>query len=449
MKAPVRVVPASAPLGRIAFMARFIGNPLAALPQAVFEEDLVPLGRANPRALWITSPALVKAVLLDERERFRKTVAVRLLGPLLGKGILTSDGDDWIWQRRAAAPVFRTTGLPHFVPTFVRAAEDTVARWRASPPGTVQAIDADMTRATFDVISSTLLPSADAGFTDVLRGSVEALQRYGGVDILYASLNLPRWLPRPGGLAKHRAVQALRAAVLALVHERRARPGGADDLLDRLIAARDPETGAAMDDAQLVDNLLTFYLAGHETTAKALTWTLYLLAIRPDWARRVREEVEQVTGGARLAGPHVGQLVLTEQVVKESMRLYPPAPIMSRQAVEPCELGGLRVDPGMSVIMPIYAMHRHARRWADPDAFDPGRFAPGNDIPRYQYMPFGAGPRVCIGLSFAMMEATAILATLVRAASFEAPPGAAPTPVARVTLVPRGGMPLRVTPDAL
>jgi cytochrome P450 len=195
-----------------------------------------------------------------------------------------------------------------------------------------------------------------------------------------------------------------------------------------------------------VDNLLTFYLAGHETTAKALTWTLYLLACSPGWTRALEEEIARVTGGSEVNAAHIEQLVLTQQVLKESMRLYPPVPLMTRQAVADTRLGEHAVRAGTSVVMPIYAIHRHAKRWADADAFDPARFAPEKEaaIPRYQYMPFGAGPRICIGMGFAMMEATAMLATLLRHASFAPVAGREPAPVARVTLIPGGGMPLAV-----
>jgi len=450
MLTPPRIVPPARPLGRVAFIARFVRNPLAAIPQAAYEEDFVPLGPVNARAAWITAPNIVKAVLLDQRDKFRKLTQIRLLGPLLGKGILTSDGADWKWQRQAAAPMFRPAELASFVPMFVRAVDATLARWRASPQGTVHAIDADMTHATFDVISSTLLPSAETAFAAGVQRATQSLQRFGGWDILYASLDVPRWMPRPGGMAKQRAIRHLRSAVMALVRARRAEHSAGrapDDLLDRLIVARDPESGAAMDDEQLVDNLLTFYLAGHETTAKALTWTLYLVARSPEWAARLEDEIERVTRGAPVSGEHIDKLVLVQQVLKESLRLYPPAPMMSRQAVEETELGGHRIARGMSVLIPIYALHRHSKRWENPDAFDPARFAPEREggIPRYQYMPFGAGPRVCIGMSFAMIEATAILATLLRAARFETTDAPEPLPLARVTLVPKGGMALRVS----
>ena len=431
--------PARAPAG-LRFMAAFVKNPLDVIPQAAYQDDFVAVGKTRA---WVTSPAIIKAVLLDERDKFRKLTSIRLLGPLLGKGILTSEGADWKWQRQASAPMFRPQALGTFVPAFVRAAQDTLSRWRAAPGE--HDIDADMTRATFDVVSATLLPSADEAFVRRMHESLRALQRHGGWDILYAALRMPAWFPRPGLFAGYGAMRELRAEVARLLRRERDTPGG-DNLLNRLVAARDPETGRGMDDEQLVDNLLTFYLAGHDTTAKALTWTLYLLARSPEWMKRVADEVRNVAGDAPVDAAHVERLQLTQQVLKESMRLYPPVPMMSRQAIAATRIEGLAVEPGMSVIFPIYAIHRHAKRWERADAFDPARFAPEREqaIPRYHYMPFGAGPRVCIGMSFALTEATAILATLVRHARFEPAGVEEPVPVARVTLIPKDGLRLKV-----
>ena len=445
---PPRIAPPAKPLGRLAFISTFVRNPLEAIPRAVYEEDMVALPGGGPRGAWITSPALVKAVLLDERDKYRKLTQIRLLGPLLGKGLLTSEGADWKWQRQAAAPMFRPAELDAFVPRFVEAAEATLARWRASPAGSVQAVDEEMTRATFDVISTTLLPSQGEEFGATVQRAVETLRRFGGWDIFYAALNLPRWVPRPGYLGKLRAMRTLRSAVLQRLQEHRRRDAAGDDLMKRLVAARDPESGRAMDDEQLVDNLLTFYLAGHETTATALGWTLHLLAHSPEWTQALEEEIEEVTRGAPIASGHLERLVRVQQVIKESMRLLPPVPVMSRQAAVDTTLGGQRLAAGASVLIPIYVIHRHSRRWDRPDEFDPARFAPAreDEMPRYQYIPFGAGPRICIGMSFALAEAAAILATLLRGARF-APADAAPVELlAGVTLRARDGLRLRVTP---
>jgi cytochrome P450 len=444
---PPRIVPPARPLKGLAFLAAFVRNPLEVTPQEVYERDTVvnPLGRTQ--RLWITAPALVKTVLLDEREKFQKLSQIRLLSPLLGKGILTTEGVEWKWQRQASAPMFRHQDLMGFVPAFVRATEAQVAKWRAAPSGAVQAIDRDMTRATFDVISATLLPSADHA---TVEESMGLFQRGSGWGLLYAMAGVPVWLPHPGMISAARATRMLRAAVGAMLRRRRNEEEkigtSPDDLMHRLMRAQDPESGQSMNEERLIDNLLTFYLAGHETTARALAWTLYLVARSPQWAALLEEEIDRVTGGAPVEGAHIEQLALTQQVIKESMRLYPPVPLLSRQAVVATRLDGIDLLPGATVVMPIYAMHRHAKRWEDPDAFDPARFAPEREarIPRYQYLPFGAGPRICIGMAFAMIEATAMLATLLQKARFSPVAGHEPFPLARVTLQPGGGMPLRV-----
>ena len=430
-------------------MAKFVRNPLQVIPQGVYEKDYVPYRGGKAGLAWITAPEFVKTVLLDEREKFHKLAQIRVLGPLLGKGILTSEGTDWKWQRQTTAPLFRQQELANFVPTFVRAAEEAAARWRAEPQGAVQAIERDMTRATFQVISTTLLPTADLQVMDAIEHSTASFQRTGAWSQLYALAKLPHWLPQPRQRANRRAVLALREAVARLLRERRASGLEPHDLMQSLMRAHDPETGHAMNDEQLIDNLLTFYLAGHETTAKALTWTLYLLARSPHWTAALKDEIARVTAGAPVSAADIERLVLVQQVLKESMRLYPPVPLMTRQAVGDAQLGPHPIANGTSVVMSIYAIHRHRARWNDPDAFDPERFAPPREaqIPRYQYMPFGAGPRICIGMVFAMLEATAMLATFLQRARFAPVEGYEPLPVARVTLVPRGGMPLRVWTD--
>lgn len=445
---PVRIAPPARPLGRLAFVAAFVRNPLEVIPRAVYEEDLFETGGLGGARIWITEPSLIRGVLLDERENFRKLNAIRLLAPLLGKGILTSEGAEWKWQRQACAPIFRYRELLGHVPQFVRAAQALLRAWRAHAPGAVQAVDRDMARVTFEVIAATLLPSADGTVAPVIEDSTRVFQKSGGWAQLFASFGAPSWLPHPGMLAGARAIATLRAAVATILRERRASGAAPADLVQRLMSARDPETGRAMNERQLVDNLLTFYLAGHETTARALAWTLYLLARSPRWSAALEDEVALVTGGAEVAPEHIERLVCVQQVLKESMRLYPPVPLISRQAVAEVRLGARRVRAGTSVVIPIYALHRHAKRWIDPDAFDPTRFAAEREaaLPRHQYMPFGAGPRSCIGSAFAMIEATAILATLVRAARFAPLEGHEPVPVARVTLLPRGGIALRVAP---
>jgi cytochrome P450 len=443
---PPYIKPPPRPLNRLTFVVRFLRNPLLVIPQAVYEQDFVPFDGGSTPFAWITEPGLIKAILLDEHEKFDKLLQIRVLGPLLGKGILTSEGPEWKWQRQTSAPMFRHHELMTFVPTFVRAARELLDRWRHSSAGSRQQIERDMTRVTFDVVCATLLPAGDATVATAVETSTDRFQKSGNWHRLYIIANAPSWLPQPGRRAMEGAIRTLRALVAGMVRERRKAGNVRDDLMHRLMNAHDPETGAPMNDEQLIDNLLTFYLAGHETTAMALTWTLYLLALSPEWTSVLKSEIARVTGGAPVAAEHIDKLVQTQQVLKESMRVYPPVPLLSRQAVTDVEIGSHAIKAGTSIVMPIYAIHRHRERWCAPNLFDPIRFAPENEakISRYQYLPFGAGPRICIGMAFAMIEATAMLATILQAARFETVADHVPIPIARVTLHPKGGMPLKV-----
>jgi cytochrome P450 len=442
-----RVAPLDRRIGALAFFRRLLRNPLRVLPAAAYEEGIVVAERAGRTVCWITDASLIRAVLLEGRETFGRTpITQRILGPLLGAGVLTADGSAWKWQRQTVAPVFRHADLLAFVPTIGACAAGLLAEWGRGRPDSVRAIDADMTAVTFDVIAHTLLPGGDTHVAPLIGDSGFDYQKPLGWQLAYANFGLPSWMPHPGMLMMRIAQRELRKAVADLVAERRAKPAGRDDLLQRLMQAKNPETGAGMSDDLLVDNLLTFFMAGHETTAKALTWTLYLLARAPAWQARLAQEIGDVAGRGPILSDHIDRLTLTTQVIKESMRLFPPAPIISRQANQETRLGDVRIPAGAQIIIPIYAIQRHRRYWSDPDRFDPARFAPENEakISRYHYMPFGAGARICVGMAFAMIEAVAILATLVRAARFTAIPGREPEPISRVTLRPAGGMPLGV-----
>jgi len=444
---PPTVAAAARPQPLLAFLFRFVANPLATVPRKAYEEGIV-VGSGGGPVAWLTDPALIETVLLEEAERFPKTPLERqVFGRTLGDGLLTSQGAAWRWQRRTAAPLFRPADLTGLVPAMSHAAEAQLDRWRTHPAGAVQAIDRDMSRTTFHVISRTMFAgSADDEAAAILHAAERMLVSVSW-DIAAAMLHFPAWLWYPGKYGRRRAGDALRAAVAAILTRRRDAGLEGDDLLVRLACARDPETGAPMSERQLIDNLLTFLAAGHETTAKALTWALYLVARAPGWQQRVRREVQAVAGAAAIDAGHLEHLVVTRAVVEETMRLYPPAPIMARLASAATSLGGVALPQGAIVMIPIYALHRHRRLWEDPDRFDPDRFFPERRgrIARTQFMPFGFGPRTCIGASFAMMEAVAILATLVRGAQFQWDGRHLPEPLSRITLRPKGGMPLGVS----
>lgn len=429
------------------FIARFIRNPLTALPRQVYEESIVTLPSVGDRIAWVADPALVERVLLTEQESFPKTpLDKRALGPALGSSILTSEGAEWRWQRKTAAPPFRHAEILAYVPAMTDAADKQLGRWSARPEGAIAEIDGVMTVTTFDVISRTVLAGCGQAEGDVIRSAGQEFLEPISWPIAYGMLGLPDWLWHPGRGRMLRAAARQRAAVAAVIQRRRTEPGMPGDILARLLAARHPETGEPMSDDQLVDNLTTFLAAGHETTAKALTWALYLLARAPSWQERIRDEVRTVAGTRPIAPAGIESLAVTTRVVKEAMRLYPPAPVLTRLASEDVTLGPKHLTKGTLVVIPIYAVHRHRKTWVDPDRFDPDRFLPEHerDHHRAQFMPFGFGPRTCIGASFAMIEVVTLLATLVRGAAFEWDGRHRPEPVSRVTLRPKGGMPLKV-----
>jgi cytochrome P450 len=394
----------------------------------------------------VTRPDLVEQVLLGDR--FQKTdVEKRVLGASLGDGILTSNGAHWRWQRRAMAPLFRHQEILTYVPAMVGAADALAARWRQDGRR-VRAVDTDMIDVTFDVIARTMLTGGVPAEAALIKKEGSAYLAKTSWELAWALLKLPQWLPHPGTWPMRRAARRMRRAVGDIVARRRAEGGTGGDLLGRLLAARNPETDMAMDDDHVVSNLLTLLEAGHETTARALTWTLYLLARAPEWQDRVRAEVLSAAGSGPIEAAHVDRLAVTTRVIKETMRLYPPAPVVVRTPLSDTTLGDVAIRAGAQVVVPIYAIHRHRKLWLDPDRFDPDRFLPEAEkaMPRMQYMPFGAGPRICIGMSFAMVEAVVLLATLVRAARFDWDGRHLPEPVSRVTLRPKGGMPLMVEP---
>lgn len=431
------------------YIAEFIRNPLGAFPRQVYEEPLVTLRDDGKLLVWLTDPALIETVLLTEQHRYTKTpVEKRAFGPTLGDGILTSNDEAWRWQRKIAAPLFRYSELMRHVPVMAQAAERQLELWRETPQRRVIAIDRDMTDVTFDVITRTILVGCDPVEGEIIKNSGKINLDHVTWVLAYALLRLPAWFWHPGKARMERAAIDERNAVLRLIARRRAEGGVGEDILARLLAAKHPDTGEPMSDAQLADNLLTFLVAGHETTAKTLAWTLYLLARAPDWQDRVRAEIEAVAGQRPISAEDIGNLPLTQRVLKESLRLYPAAPVVTRMPREPVTLAGVNLSPGTIIIMPIYAIHRHRKLWDDPGRFDPDRFLPEREktYARAQFMPFGFGPRTCIGSSFAMLEATALLATFVRGARFEWDGRHLPEPVSRITLRPKGGMPLTVTP---
>lgn len=446
---PPTVEAAEKPLPLHRFLFRFVRNPLLSLPRSAYEEPITILRSPMRTVAWISDPALVETVLVTNAGSFEKTsIEKRVFARTLRDGVLTSEGKLWRWQRRSMAPMFRHMEILRYVPAMAEAADALIGRWRQAKPGSIQPIDRAMTETTFAIIARTMLIGGLPAESETIKHATEqALSRISW-EIAFAVLRFPPWMPHPATFQLYRSGRRLRAAVGDIIARRLADGAEGDDLLARLLAARDPDSGAPMTRDQLINNLLTLLEAGHETTARALTWTLYLLARSPDWQDKVRREVTAVCGDRDISPEHLQSLVLTQQVLKEAMRLYPPVPVMSRTSLHPMTLHGETLPSGTMIVIPIYCIHRHRRLWSDPDSFDPMRFTPERDAayPRGQFMPFGAGPRICLGAAFAMAEATVVLASLMRAVRFEWDGKHSPEPISRVTLQPKGGMPLQVTP---
>jgi cytochrome P450 len=424
--------------GTLAVVAALIRNPLQAIPPEAFSERMVLAKVGGRTSLYVCDPPLIQDALARHADKLGKgEVMQRVLGPALGAGLLTADGAHWRWQRQAVAAGFQHERLLGFLPAMIAAAEETRQAWTTTQ--SPLDIGHEMMRTTFAIIVETML--SGAGALDV--GKVErAITDYldpSNYMFAYSLFGLPRWLPYPGRRRALASVGYLRESLGGMVASRRGSTEARDDLVAMLLATVDPETGRAMSDAEIVDNLLTFVTAGHETTALGLAWTLQLLAHHRDWEARVLAEIAMVTGGGSLRPEHVAALPLTKAVFQEAMRLYPPVPVITRQVEAPFTLGGVSLKEGMVLYAPIHAVHRHERLWDRPDAFDPTRFlgdaARGRH--RYAHLPFGAGPRTCIGSAFAMLEAVAILAVLLSAIRLTPLSQTPPEPTLKITLRPK------------
>jgi cytochrome P450 len=432
--------------------ATAVRNYLQNWPAASYTEGFSTLPgvwKSSPPTVFLTDPELIQEVLLDRAEHFtRARISARAFSALMDPASLfLAEGADWRWQRRAAAPAFRHENLLALVPIFAECAKAQAAEWRSGGAG--EAIDAHsaMTRTTLAVICQAVLGDPAALDREAFLASLTAA--FGGFSwqALFAAFGLPRWTPHPGYFKMRSAVARLNADAAKVIAARRA---GLErkDLLGLLLSARDPETGRVMTDSELASNLFTFIAAGHETAAIGLAWTLWLIAKDQATQERVREEVARIAGSRDIGPEDVDKLVFTQQTIQESMRLFPPAPAITRQAKEDTRLGPHAISRNSSVFVAVWSLHRNARLWDEPAAFDPDRFAPEKTKARHRfaYLPFGGGPRVCIGMSFAMLEMTTILATLVRDFRFAAVPGFRPGVAPNITLRPKGGLPLRVEP---
>lgn len=395
--------------------------------------------RLGPRRVYqLNHPDLIEHVLVTANRNFQKNFAQRMLRPLLGNGLLTSEGDFWRRQRRLAQPAFLRERVTAYADLMVAYAERMADEWRA---GEARDLHADMMRLTLEIAARTLF-GADVGGAARDVGEAFALFQEAFSKRLMSWPAPPRWLPTPNNLRLWWAARRLDAIVYGVIKQRRASGEERDDLLSRLLHAQDEDDGGRMTDQQLRAEVMTLLLAGHETTALALSWTWYLLAGHPEADARLAAELAEVLGGRPPTAADLPRLRFAEAVVLESMRLYPPAYGFGREAVEDCELGGYRIPAGANVFLLQWVVHRDPRWFADPEKFRPERWLDGlaSRLPKYAYFPFGGGPRLCIGNAFAMTEAILVVAALAQRFRFALAPGQVVTPWPSITLRPRGGM---------
>lgn len=431
-------------------LVTMLGSLIEAWPRQIYTQPLVTTRFLGQRTTYVCDPGHIRSLLVDQAEALeREPFMLRALAPALGSGVLTADGSHWRGQRRTASPMFRPDRVRSFVPAMARAAAATRTRWHgADPAGAERDVLHEMMRTTFEVIVATMVSGDPHLEVEPFGRAMDAYLGQTSWKIALAMLRAPAWVPHPGARGGAAAVRHLRGEVARTIARRRARGEPGTDLLGLLLEARDPETGQPLPEARVVDNLLTFVAAGHETTALALAWTLRVLAEHPEVEARVVAEMARL-GDDPAADPEAAdRLPYTRQVLLEVMRLYPPAPLIVRRTRAPVRLGDRVVPAGQSVHVPVYALHRHALLWDRPEVFDPDRFAPERAAARdrYAYLPFGAGPRVCIGMSLALTECLIILATLLPAFRFRPVTRAMPATQFRVTLRPKGGLTMRVEP---
>jgi cytochrome P450 len=392
---------------------------------------------------FVADPACIEEILVKKADSFRKDRTSRLLSRVVGNGLLVNEGDSWRRQRRLLQPAFHHRQLQAYADVMVGAIDKAAATWQA---GQVRDVHEDMMGVTMNIVAEALFGadiSADAHHLG--RIIAELMEEFGRILGLAARFQPPAWVPTATNRQFRRSARKVDEVILAIIDARRKQGGDRDDLLSLLIRARD-EDGGAMTDAQVRDEAVTLFLAGHETTALTLTYALHLLATHPEHQARLADELARVLAGRTPSLGDLETLKYTDAVVLEAMRLYPPAWVMARQALTDVEIGGYHFRKGAEFVMSPWVLHRDPKSFEDPTAFKPERWDGdlAHRLPRFAYFPFGGGPRVCIGNRFAMMEAKLVLARTLQRFRFEVTPETNLTLFPSVTLRPRNGVRLRL-----
>ncbi|WP_104018973.1 cytochrome P450 [Roseovarius nitratireducens] len=435
------------------YLRLFRADILSAQPARLYRAWMAEFRTPFFRSYLCNEPALVDLVLRERPGDFPKSGRVSEgLRPLLGQSVFVTNGETWKRQRRIIDPAFEGGRLRDTFPAMVAAGQGAVARLAGLADGSPVEVEAQTSHAAADVIFRTLfsIPIENATAARVFE-EFKAHQRTQPVLNLAAFIPLPRWFPRFHRRETRATARRIRGLIERLTAARmdEITAGTApDDLATKIMTTADPETGERFTTAEMVDQVAIFFLAGHETSASALAWALYLLALYPEWQDKVAAEAAEVMGDRAPEFADMGRLRVARDVFRETLRLYPPVPMMVREATRPERFRGRDVPPGAQVVLSPWHLHRHERLWERPDEFDPARFAAANgrECLRRAYIPFSAGSRVCTGAGFAMIEGPLLLAMLVRAFRFAPVEGRPAMPVAHLTVRGRDGIWLRMTP---
>jgi cytochrome P450 len=430
-------------------LRKLIGDRLALMSTAANEYGDAVRMAIGPKTLYFFNhPDYAKHVLADNSANYHKGIGLVQARRALGDGLLTSEGELWRKQRRTIQPVFQHKRIAQQAGVVAGEAAKLVGRLRAHDGGEPVDVLQEMTGLTLGVLGKTLL-DADLAAFDAIGHSFEAVQDQAMFEMVTLSM-VPTWVPLPKQVRFRKARKELQRVVDHLVAERTARSGAdggdGDDVLSRLIASTRQEADSRVGETRMRDELITLLLAGHETTASTLGWTCHLLDRNPEVAERIRAEAIEVLGDREPVYEDLRKLAYTTMVVEEVMRLYPPVWILPREAQGDDEVGGYHVPAGSDVLVSPYTLHRHPAFWDEPERFDPDRFAPDRvaDRPRYAYIPFGAGPRFCVGSSLGMMEAVFVIAMIARELRLSTVAGYDVVPEPMLSLRVRGGLPMTV-----
>jgi cytochrome P450 len=421
----------------------FSRDPLGFLEALAREHGPVARFRVGGRAVFLLSdPELVREVLVVQPDAFRKDRGLEMARVMLGDGLLTSDGETWRRHRRLAQPAFHPDRTLAAAAVMARRAAARVARWR---DGEVLDAHREMSALALEIVAEALFGADVAGDVPAIGRALDAAVDAFTMRRIPLARLLDR-LPVPSTLRVRRARRTLDAIVYRMIAARRAGGVGGDDLLGRLLAARDADGGGALSDAELRDEAMTIFLAGHETTANALAWAIDLLGRNAGARSRLEAEADAVLAGRPPEAADAARLPVARRVLAESMRLYPPAWTLARQALRDVRVGGFVLPAGATAMASQWVIHRDARLFPDPARFDPDRFLPERRaaLPRLAYFPFGAGPRICLGEGFAWAEGTLALAAIAARVRLVPLAPAPPVPQPRITLRPGGGVPVRV-----